>query len=399
MKRLVVTVIFPIALFSLDISSYVGNLQDLLKNNTHDIMENGKLNAMESLSDYILNKSGAGVNIIGGDMLQVCYNYKPKPIRNFDFSFNICKMIGSDNLDPCSLAPNLESLGYYKKTRKVDLSDFCTSIFGEKPQFQISVNDNIKKVNTTKYGSSQEDKDGKKIESPNKDISKTSLGLKNAEDNNNAIVKKAITNNDYRTFEILKEVVETSSEDQTKNVDFSQINVEYETYEDYSKSLESQADIYSSFNERLNIDRYKQSVLSQLRLVKEDDKASISTQKEAIIQKALEDYREILRKYEEIEIKRSRVLDINIDDSDRIVYPTQEVVSRYNKEARARVVYRIEKQKKAEATVIANVRKKVLRLESLCELELKKTLIHSEEFDEEEERKKIINRLNEATKD
>jgi Txe/YoeB family toxin of Txe-Axe toxin-antitoxin module len=360
-------------------NSNVGDaLKDFAKNKGMDLIKDTQSTAIKSVTSYILSKTG---NAINADFMKYCYDYKPVPVNDFSFSFDICDMIGKVNTDPCDLAPNLESMGYYKKkTDYSNIKKYCEARTDDKPQFSYSTKENIKDIklgNIIKVNQNKEEVENDKIED-------TSIGLNNAK--NNKVVEKAIYENDYKTYKVLKDVVKYSKkEEEGENPDFTTINVEYEKYSDYEKSVDDLASTYATFEEQLNIDKIKTDVLSKIEdLENESDKVSI-------VQKALADFKETAKKYEAVEI--DRVLSLELNDENRIVYPTKDMVNKYPADKKAKIVYQIEKQKREEAFLIAKVKKRMNDLVMQCEVELYKVLKYTEPFDYDAELQKIKDKV------
>jgi len=364
-----------------------GGLDGIIKSNgIKDLINSGKQGATNTFIGMLnSNLDGAG------NLMDVCYVYKPKPIKNFDFSFNICNSLPNIN-NFCDLAPSLSKYGYEKKsssnTDALDIKSYCNDIFGTGIEKSISITEMIKNVDYSKeiYSDLKEETIKKPSEISDKIFSENSpLNYKNAweqKDKNKetAGIYNAIIKNDYESIRAYKMVLKRADKDTiTKDSNFKNINVPYNTVADYDKSVTKLRDNRKKLLESLSIVELSKKAETAFNTINAgtEDRQERATQKEAQLVKFYDEYVEMLEKWANMETN----IQLMTNYKEEIVYPTKELVNRYKQRDRAKVVYRIEEQKTKKVQVLNNIDRGVQELKDKVHISLQNEMLRSMEFD------------------
>ena len=371
------------------IGTYATSSSSSFSNGFSSIKDTFSNKAMSSVTSVILNKSGGALNSSVGGVLSYCYDYKPSPVKNFDFSFDPCNLFGNSSLSPCDSAPNLEKLGYYKKSDvsqlSFDFNRYCNKLINSNE----TTTQVVKSVNTSKTIDKTIVNNNDKVENK---ISDSAIGLEKGL--SNIDVKKAIETNNYKTYTVMKDVVKRA-DDNVDEIDFTNINVEYKTLEEYEESVESLANDYTQSKNNINLDKLKRESYEQFVRVNADtsDENEREKQKEALKSKILEDYKNLLDKFEKYEIDKTTWLLTN--ENKQVVYPTANVVKgAATTEEKINMIYYIEKQKKEKANMITIVKSQTFNTYEQAKKVIEVSYLKSIEFNREKEYNAIMEKLN-----
>jgi len=375
-----------------DFQGVVGNIDSKIidktfKSDLSSIKDSIKNKAMDSVTSIINNKTGGLLNNAAGGVLSHCYDYKPVPIKPFDFSFDPCTLFSNPKISPCDTAPNLEDMGYYKKSNKLqielDLKRYCN---------KASIKETIDKVVESINTNITVDKAISNKEQKQKTLANSAIGL--LKGSKNVDVKKAIETNNYKNYKVMKDVL-TRADDNKNEIDFSSINVEYKTIDDYEKSVQNLASDYLHSKSSINLNKLKRESYEQFKRINNDTTNDLEreTQKQALKSKILEDYKSLLEKYEKYEIDKK--IWLLTKENKQVVYPTATVVkTAATVEERINMIYYIEKQKKDKASIIADVKSKAFDMYEKAIKVIEVSYLKSIEFDREKEYKIIMTKLN-----
>lgn len=361
------------------------NIDSALFSDAQSGIDSVKSSTLSNVYKSLAGQLGGSVNLIGGDILGMCYVYKPAPATSIDSSLNICDLLGSATTDPCQLAPELSDFGYYKKsntsTQFTELKDYCNSIFGKNSSStttqertttltEINTNDYIVTETQNTTDIAEATKNTTKIES-------SPLDIKKATGNN--IITDVIYNNKPESFDLLKKIYKNNP-NALNNIDTTQINVEYKTNEEFEESIDELKSTYYNLYTQLNKDEIYKLALQQFERVNANtsDATERATQKESLKASMIEDYKKILAKWEKLEYEKRYLM---LDKKDFIAYPTQDIVKRYDAVNRLYVVSLIEKQKTKIAELRADIKKESLNMLNEVEIYIDNARTRTQEFD------------------
>lgn len=375
----------------------IGNIANGLVSDSFNVdnlfnqIDVAKSSAIDSLVSNLLGTAGGGLNIVAGDLLQYCYDYNPSKPTSIDISINVCSMFNGNTFDPCSLAPDLSSLGYTKKSNSslsIDLAKlkkYCKDIFGEetiKAKINIGLDDKLKS-----FDLNYQLKTGAFIDGNSTNMnSEITVRVITYDDIKNSRAKKgalweAVRKNDYETYQLYERAVEGSNSGDAAKIEQAFVNTKYKTIEDYKEDLQELKDTYVVTREQIDLNKLAREARMQFEYVDSQttDLTEAAHQKNAVMENILKEYEEMLQKYAGIE-KARRIL---LEHRDYVVYPTQDIINAYGsqKNARARAVFLIEKQKTHKASILADVDSEIFKLKEIARVVVQNEMTKSMKFD------------------
>jgi len=366
-----------------------GGLDSIIKSDgVKSLLNSGKQGATNIFIGMLNDNLGGA-----GNLMDICYVYSPKPIKNFDFSFNICNALPNIN-NFCDLSPDLSKYGYEKKTSSstdaFNIRSYCNDIFGAEIDKSISITEIITNVDYSKeiYNDLKKDELQKPSEISDKIFSKDSpLNYKNAleqkDDNKEKLaLYHTIIKNDYESMRAYKMVLKRANENEiNKESTFKNINVPYNTVADYEKSVTKLRNNRKKLLESLSIVELSKKAETAFSTINAgtEDRQERATQKEAQLVKFYDEYVDMLEKWANMETN----IQLMTNYKEEIVYPTKELVSRYKERDRAKVVYRIEEQKTKKVQVLNNIDREVQDLRDKAYISLQNEVLRSMEFDKQ----------------
>ncbi len=381
----------------------LGNYSDLissdgLKNFGMNILEQNKSNIISSVSSILLNQTGGAFNGVSGSVLSYCYDYKPTPIKSFDFSLNPCAYFKDEySLNPCDLAPDLSSVGYTKKkandiTLNPDLKKYCDSFWGNDEVESKTTQQVLKDINTNKNVKKSISNSYNDKETTSTKYSDTSLAFKKAQEEENKFAYNTIASNDYKAFKVMKDSIDTSESEKT-NVDFTKIDIAYDTLDDYEDSIKELATTYTTNLTSINLTKLKREAYNQFLKVNTEtsDTAEQIKQKEAIKGEILDQFNKLVDLQIIAEIDKAEYLEI--DTSEMVVHPTKDVLRNYDTKDKYNVIYQAEKQKKQLADIKSRINAKYSDLKEKAIDVVEIALVHSQPFNREAEYNAIMSQL------
>lgn len=347
--------------------------------------------ATSSIAAY----AGGALKGITGNSLDYCYTYKPKKKGEFGFSLNPCDFFKGAN--PCKLAPNLSSMGFYKKPLDVEkdfaiikyLCDASSVKVDEKKVKSVikAYSDDDVLAQETQKNITQ-DADAEKPTAKAKTKQETReetdkiLSLDNLQ--KNKAIRDVMQGNDYKSAVIIKNIIKSSNTEEldgdAANLDLSNFNIKDATLKEYEESIDKMTIQISSVEKSLDINYIKRTAIKEFDNVNNStsDETEREQQKEAIKQNLLKTLKQSLSLKEAMEISR---LDYKVDEKNQIAYPTKEYVGRgTTPQDRLKLAYHISKQKVLKAEAQAQIKIENEKLYSEAENAIEAAKINSRLF-------------------
>lgn len=359
----------------------------LTESNYQSVVNKYQGNMLNNIYKSFAGSTGGGINAIGGsNLLGLCYVYKGT--GSSDFSLNVCDLVGKLS-NPCSFAPSLTSFGYSKKSTSSSeyssLKNYCQALFGTSTKKKMT----LKTIDTNSYISSRAtnasttSSNGGNVLSgsgASGAIHTSAISFNNAKTTTNSggFAYKAIMENDYENYEVLKQI--NANNPSAYGVDGYDINVDYEKYDDYEASIDELADIY--FNMEKALDPYEIYTIASQQFLRinanSSDYSSRSTNKENAKAKILTDFDTMIEKWKVTEYDKRFSM---IDKTGWIVYPTKELIARFNEKDRLRLIAKVEKQKRVISSLKAQIQYEALQKRNEIDIQVSNALVRSREFD------------------
>jgi len=347
--------------------------------------------ATSSLAAY----AGGALKGATGNTLDYCYTYKPKKSGDFSFSLNPCDLFKGAN--PCKLAPDLSSMGFYKKPLDAtkdfefikNLCDIGKVGVDEKKiaaMVQAYSDDDILAQDTQKNkkqaeGAEQGTAKAKTKEEAREELDKL-LAIEQLQ--KNKIIRDVMQGNDYKSAVVIKNIIKSSDtkslDGDTSNLDLSNFNVKDATLKEYEESIDKISAQITSTEKPINISYIIRMAIKEFDTINNSttDENERREQKEASKQNLLKTLKESLSLKEAMEISR---LDYKVDEKTQIAYPTKEYVGRgTTPQDRLKLAYHITKQKMLKAEAIAAIKSSHETIYSDVENAIEAAKINSELF-------------------
>lgn len=354
---------------------------DIQKPDVKSIMGNVK----DAAGSNVL-QSAAGM--VPDEIMGLCYDYTPKV--STANSSGICSAI-KGGIDPCFAAPDLSLYGYKKKNKtpafKKELESirqYCETLAGSatkkaslpeaiktyKPSENVRTEDLPK--NSELYG------EGGLLGWDN--IKAYKAGGTSV--SNNFFLHKAVSTNDYLSFEYYKDVLENSvgqgaSVKNKVNIfsrpELQAVTLSYTSIKDYEDDVEKMAGVLSTST--------GQSSSVRISSVAESEMASATSEaaKEGIASKKSDEISNAVDK--DVAYKTKFYRDITVNPNNRIVFPTKGYINTLPPEKKAAMVKKIEIQAKKDAALSASLREIGEMRKELARLVVENSKIASRKFD------------------
>jgi len=333
---------------------------------------------IEDTSSSIEESASDKLGVLG-ELGGMCYVYDPPSLGSLNISVNMCSLMGNvDIASPCKSAPPIPGFRKVDKFGNLDLKRYCENIFG--PEIVFNIDNIVPKIDLNRNIFS--------VSSTGSYSIPTNYNL--SEVRENLTMLEAVTNNNFEAVYVYNSLL-NSSKKKPKDLDVSKLNVAYTTKEDYTESLTTQVENFSTIHDQLDLNKFKKNCLIQFRKINTlySDFDDRKKEKEALKGKLLEEYRKITEKYAIFKRNQRGLL----EHRDPVVNPTKEFIEGYKPKNRASIIYTIEKQKAHKAKIYAEVEQEVDEMNRKVALIVDKTLYSTHEFDREkalEEIKKLI---------
>lgn len=321
-----------------DLSQYIN-----LNSSFEDILTNAQDNALGQL--------GGTLNEAAGDVIGVCYNYKPAPLKDIKISIDMCGMMDKLNIDdPCGAAPDLSSFGFEKsQTKSMDFKSFCENTMGSKKTYKL--NDLVSNADFNKNLFNAPEA---KQAATGVDAGVVAPSYTLADARKNQVLIDAITSNDVDTVNYYNSTLEVSDNKNPSKIDISKANVAYETPEDFYKSAQSQVEAFKKLKEQLDIKKFSENILNAYKRVNSEttNPQERIKQKQAIKGKLLDQqYMDLVNRYVRIKTKQRTMLEYR----QTIAMPTKEYVEQFQDAMKPKVINAIEFQKAQLSNIISEV--------------------------------------------
>lgn len=370
-----------------------GTLSGIFSGNTQ--MPNAQSLLQGVGNSAVLNLAKGGAGLLPQSVMGMCYDYKPTVSTSDP---GICSLLNGD-ANPCAKAPDLSLYGYTKKKQTPMLKSqidsiraYCDKVVGTTvkkatlPQAISSykASNNTKSKDVPNYASIY-NSDG--ILGWN-NIKAYSVGQKDM--TNNYYLYKAVSNNDYLSFQYYQDVLENSVGTGTSvrskvNVfspkELQAATVSYNSIKDYNDDVHKIAQtLHTSTGQASSV---RVSSVTESEMIKAELQAQASggdatKNKEGILNSKLDSVTDSVDQDTEYKIRFYK--DITVNPSNRIVYPAKGYVESLPPEKKVIAVKKIEIQAKKDAMLEASFREIGEMRKELARLILENANISSRQF-------------------
>ncbi|MCK9476217.1 MAG: hypothetical protein M0R46_09870 [Candidatus Muirbacterium halophilum] len=337
----------------------------------------------EQLQTLALNQLGSQY----APALDFCYVQTPTSNTGSltEVSLNACQALGKMDIpDPCSKLPDLSAFGFSKRTNVIDVKKYCANTFGDYKKLDIGATTN--NFDSNSHLKMQETYNNEKQ-------------YNYEEANKNTVFGTAVSENDYATVEVYKNILNSSTSQDPKAIRNDKINVAYSTVDDYEKSLNERVDMLSELRVAISSDRLKKHAIKEFTKVNQtypylsgsdQETTKREDRKKAVSDSLNNEYGKMVDRYVDFQIKQKLLLEYE----PAVVNPTKEYVDKFRDGDRAKVVFAIEKQKAWKAQIIDKYKQEGERLKEQAQLIISKARTSTNEVNE----KKVIADLDKLIK-
>lgn len=330
------------------------------------------------------------------EVMGLCYDYKPKVSSA---KTNICGFL-KGGVNPCSMTPDLSQFGYSKKksdaylTKEIEvLRNYCDKVAGTAVK-KASIPEAIETYSASSNVRSADPTNAAAIYGQGgllgwDNIKAYTSGGKNL--TNNYYLYKAVSTNDYLSFQYYKDILEnsvgTGSGVRNKVNVFSpkelkDVTVSYKNLKDYEDDVKKIAGTLKTSTGQSSSVRI--SSMSEAEMIKAELEAASSNgtnaeaKKEGIANAKIDEVSDAVDK--DIEYKTKFYRDITVNPNNRIVYPAKGYVDSLPPEKKVVAVKKIELQAKKDAMLRASFEEVGEMRKELSRLVMENAKVSSRQF-------------------
>lgn len=350
-----------------------------------------------SVSDSaVKNVLQGAASYVPEEVMGLCYDYKPKVSTA---KTNICSFL-KGGVNPCSMTPDLSQFGYNKKksdaylTKEIEeLRNYCDKVAGNAVK-KASIPEAIETYSASSNVRSADPTNAAAIYGQGgllgwDNIKAYASGGKNL--TNNYYLYKAVSTNDYLSFQYYKDILEnsvgTGSGVRNKVNVFSpkelkDVTVSYRNLKDYEDDVKKIAGTLKTSTGQSSSVRI--SSMSEAEMIKAELEAASSNgsnpeaKKEGIANAKIDEVADAVDK--DIEYKTKFYRDITVNPNNRIVYPAKGYIDSLPPEKKVVAVKKIELQAKKDAMLRASFEEVGAMRKELSRLVMENAKVSSRQF-------------------